>query len=111
MNIEQHQLFGEKIKPHLPVKTVTSKPKKSAAYSLNINLDLGNDKPVLKGEGVLILRMLLNRHAKGCYASSTNAVSKKGLLHNLAREIKIKKGLAPQNITVMDALIQNHFSR
>ena len=111
MYIEQHQLFGKKIQPTVPVKKPVAQKKKSAAYSLNINLDLGNDKPVLKGQGVLILRMLLNRHAKGCYASSTNAVSKKGLLHNLAREIKIKKGLAPQNITVMDALIQNHFSR
>lgn len=111
MNIEQHQLFGKKNEEKLPVKTPIAKKKKSAAYSLNINLDLGNDKPSLKGEGVLILRMLLNRHAKACYASSTNVISKKGLLYNLAREIKIKKGLAPQNVTVMDALIQNHFSR
>ena len=111
MNIEQHQLFGKKNEEKLPIKTPVAKKKKSAAYSLNINLDLGNDKPSLKGEGVLILRMLLNRHAKVCYASATNVISKKGLLYNLAREIKIKKGLAPQNVTVMDALIQNHFSR
>jgi hypothetical protein len=111
MNIEQYQLFGKKNEEILSVKKPVTPKKKSAAYSLNINLELGNDQPSLKGEGILILRMLLNRHAKACYASSTNVTSKKGLLYNLAREIKIKKGFAPQNVTVMDALIQNHFSR
>ena len=111
MNITQYQLFGKKNEEKLPIKTPIAQKKKSAAYNLTINLELGNDQPSLKGEGILILRMLLNRHAKACYVSSTNAVSKKGLLYNLAREIKIKKGLAPQNVTVMDALIQNHFSR
>lgn len=111
MNIAQYQLFGKKNEEKVSIKTPIAQKKKSAAYSLTINLELGSDQPSLKGEGILILRMLLNRHTKACYASSTNAVSKKGLLYNLAREIKIKKGFAPQNVTVMDALIQNHFSR
>ncbi|MDP2194137.1 MAG: hypothetical protein Q8K36_06400 [Alphaproteobacteria bacterium] len=112
MKTEQYSLFsGAKAPDDVPKTTAIPLKRRSAAYSLTLNLPLGHDKSALKNEGILILRMLMNRHEKACYGHGAQPAVKKGLLHYMAREMKIKKGLAAQDLMVMDALIQNEFQK
>lgn len=112
MKIEQYSLFsGAQTQDTTPKTTSIPLKRRSAAYSLVLNLPLGHDKSALKNEGILILRMLMNRHEKTCYNHSAQPAVKKGFLHYMAREMKIKKGIAVQDLMVMDALIQNEFQK
>lgn len=98
MIIKEKFLFKDKTlnavaNPKIPIKT----PFKD----FSITFPLGNDQARLKAEGMSIIRILGARFSK---TSSTNFEDAKKLADVLSAEMRIKKGILPQNLAIMDAL-------
>jgi hypothetical protein len=98
MIIKEKFLFKDKtINSAVNPENTIKKPFKD----FSITFPVGNDQVRLKAEGIAIIRILGARFSK---TSATNLQDAKKLADILCAEMRIKKGILPQNLAVMDAL-------
>lgn len=100
MSIKEKFLFKDKTVNQTDANAI---PAKKPYKDFSITFPVGNDQVRLKAEGMAILRILGTRFSKSALSNSEES---RKLVSTLNAEMRIKKGLLPQNLAVMDALYQ-----
>ncbi len=105
LKVEQHKLFEpEALKQSI---NDVATPKKEGGFNpFNIHLAMGNDSTIMKDDGIAILRILGSRFTKNVTSGRDAHINAESLLTVLSHEMKIKKGILPLELSVMDTLYQ-----
>lgn len=99
LKIQEKPLFiDEKIDV---VKQENYLPKKNTFP--DIKMSMGNDPVKLKDEGMMVLRILGNRFSKKTMEDERSFAANLSILKD---EIHVKKGVFPQNLSVMNTLFR-----